>query len=288
MTRKGKSITLSVSERDKTALEHLALSFDMTWGDRPNISRLVEAIARGRLRIAANHDWNRERIDTLHQALNHLKDEGYAHEALALAHLLLERSELNYPLRQAIQAWVDRPATPWRIDLDCCIRQQRPFRLVYQDAADRIWQFTVRHARITRHEERQYLDCWCDETEGNQDIADLRHNWSLRLDRIPDEAVISPAPGHWQPELGHIAVEFHLLNRLALGYRTKTGADLDNQWLAEQQQRRVVRRIHNTFWFFREIRRYGADCVLVGPAEVRDRFAQDVLAMAQHYAPISP
>jgi predicted DNA-binding transcriptional regulator YafY len=288
MARTRSSITLSISDHEKAQLEQLALAFDKTWGDRPNISKLLKAISRGKLRIAANHDWSQERIDTLHQALNHLKDEGYTHEALTLAHLLLERSELNYPLRQAIQAWVDRPTTPWRLDLDRCIRQQRPFRLIYQDAADRTWQFTIRHALIERHEDRHYLDCWCDETEGNQDVATLKHNRSLRLDRIPDEAVISPAPGHWQPKLGHIAVEFHLLNRLALGYRTKTGADLENQWLAEQQQRRVVRRIHNTFWFFREIRRYGADCVLVGPAEVRDRFAQDVLAMAQHYAPISP
>lgn len=49
MSRKGQSITLSISERDKAALEKLAREFGMTWGDRPNISKLVEAIARARI-----------------------------------------------------------------------------------------------------------------------------------------------------------------------------------------------------------------------------------------------
>ena len=161
-------------------------------------------------------------------------------------------------------------------------------RYTYQDAADRLWNFTVRHAVIERHEDRQYLDCWCDETEGNQDIEALKHNWSLRLDRIPEEAMISRADGHWQPELSHIEVEFHLLRGLAFGYRSKTKADVTVEWLPEQRLKRVVRRIHNTFWFFREVRRYGADCVVIGPEEVRDRFAQDAILMAHHYLNEAP
>ena len=78
-------------------------------------------------------------------------------------------------------------------------------------------------------------------------------------------------------------VEFHLLNQLAMGYRAKTGADRVNEWLLEQQVRQVVRRVHNTFWFFREVRRYGADCVIVGPGEVRDRFVQDLEKSVQNY-----
>lgn len=283
MTRQKRSITLSISEHEKAQLEQLALEFGQTWGDRPNVSKLMKAIAQGKLRLAANHDWSRDRIDILNRALNLLKDEGYLNEALELAYLLLERSELNHPLRQEIQSWVEHPSAPWRIDLNRCLRQQRPFKLTYQDAADRIWNFTVRHGAIERHEDRQYLDCWCDETEGNQDVDALKHNWSLRLDRIPVEAVISRAEGHWQPKPNSIQVEFHLLNGLAFGYRSKTEADLTNEWLSEQQLRRVVRRIHNTFWFFREVRRYGADCIVIGPADVRDRFTRDVIAMARHY-----
>jgi predicted DNA-binding transcriptional regulator YafY len=287
MTRKNRSVTLSIEEHEKAQLEQLALEYGQTWGDRPNISKLVKAIAQGKLRIANNHDWSRERINTLNRILNWLKDAGERNDALAIAHFLLERSELNHPLRQEIQAWVNHPGAPWRLDLDRCLLRQRPFRLTYQDAADRIWNFTVRHATIERHEDRQYLDCWCDETEGNRDVEALSHNWSLRLDRIPEEAVISPTEGHWQPELSHIQVEFRLLHGLALGYQSKTKADVVNEWDPDTQERRVVRGITNTFWFFREVRRYGADCVVVGPKEVRERFARDAVAMARHYSDMS-
>lgn len=283
MPSKRSSVTLSISAHEKARLEKLALDFDQMWGDNPNVSKLIKAIAKGELQIAHNNDWSRDRINTLDKALDHLKDGGHFNEALTLALLLLERSELYLPMRQKIQAWVDNPGKPWRSQLDDFCRRQRPFRLAYQDAADRIWSFTVRHAAIARHEDRHYLNCWCDETEGNQDVEELKHNWTLRLDRIPEEAVFSPAEGHWQPELGYIDVELHLLNRLALGYRPKTTADLSNEWLPEQQVRRVIRRIHSTFWFFRAIHRYGADCKIVGPENVRDRFVEELERTIQNY-----
>ena len=60
------------------------------------------------------------------------------------------------------------------------------------------------------------------------------------------------------------------------------------EWFSEEQIKRVVRRVQNTFWFFREMRRYGADCVVIGPDEVRNRFAQDAIAMASHYLDEAP
>lgn len=283
MVRKRASITLSVAEQEKAQLEALALELGQTWGDRPNVSKLIKAIAKGELQVAHNNDWSCDRTTTLYTALNHLKDQGYFSAALELGQVLLERSELSHPLRHEIQAWVDAPGPPWRQDIDKFIRQIRPFRLTYEDAADRIWSFTVRHATIQRHEERLYLDCWCDETEGNQDIAQLRHNWCLRLDRIPPEATITPVEGQWHPGLDCVDVELHLINRLASAYRVKQGTDLINEWLSEQQVRRVIRRVQNTFWFFREIRRYGADCIVVAPGEVRDSFVEDLKLTLQNY-----
>jgi hypothetical protein len=284
MTRKNRSITLSISTYEKAQLEALALEFDQTWGDKPNVSKLVKAIAAGKLRLAKNHDWSRDRINTLTQVLGWLKDQGQQEAALELAYILLERSELSIPLRHEIQGWVDQPGPPWRVELDRQIKLHRPFRLTYQDAANRLWNFTVRHATIERHEDRQYLDCWCDETEGNQDIATLQHNWSLRLDRIPADTLIARAEGHWQPELSYVDVEFHLLGGLAFGYRSKKTADRTVDWLPDQHIKRVVRRIHSTFWFFREVRRYGADCVVMGPEEVRELYRQDLIKEVTHYS----
>lgn len=283
MVRKRASITLSVAEQEKAQLEALALELGQTWGERPNVSKLIKAIAKGELQVAHNNDWSCDRTEILTKALNHLKDNGHVGPALELAQVLLERSELNLPLRQEIQSWVDAPGPSWRIHIDKFIRQARPFRLAYEDAAERIWSFTVHHAIIQPHEDRHYLDCWCDETEGNKDIKALQHNWSLRLDRIPSEAIITPVDSQWRPELDWIDIEFHLINDLATNYRTKKGTDLTNDWLPEQQIRRVTRRIQNTFWFFREIRRYDPDCIIITPDDVRNRFIQKLTLALQNY-----
>ncbi|WP_088888941.1 helix-turn-helix transcriptional regulator [Leptolyngbya ohadii] len=285
MTRKGRSITLSLEESDKSQLEAIALELGMMWGDEPNISRLIKAIARRHLTVFPNNDWSRDRINTLNKARNLLVDGGYLEDALVLAHLLLERSELTLPLRQELEQFVAKPAAPWRMEIDRYIRQQQPFQLAYQDAAERVWNFTISFAIVAQHEERQYLDCWCRETEGNQDLSALAHNWSLRIDRIADAAV-SPVKGRWQGGLDSIAVEMHLLRGLAFAYRTKNGADEVNEWHPNLPQvRRVVRRVANTFWFFREIRRYGKDCIIVSPEDVRDRFKQELLEMVEQYDP---
>ncbi|NJM66011.1 MAG: WYL domain-containing protein [Acaryochloris sp. RU_4_1] len=286
MARKRSSITLSIAEPEKKQLERLALEFGQTWGDKPNISKLLKALANGDLRIGTNPDWNDDLIDVLNHARLNFIDRGQLHHAIALSQLLLERSELPVPLRHEIQQFIEHPTHPWRIRLDHYIQQRQPFQLTYQDAAERLWQFTVHHATIVIHEDRQYLDCWCAETIENQDLEPLTHNWSLRLDRIPAGTAIQPVAGMWRSQLDQIPVEFHLLRGLAFAYHTKTAADTHNEWHPDQPQvRRVIRNVTSTFWFFREIRRYGADCVLVGPKEVRERFTQDVRALYQQYFP---
>jgi hypothetical protein len=283
MTRKGRAITLSLEEDDKERLRLLATDLGMTWGSQPNISKLIEAIARGEISLTAGQSWSSDRLNALDQARRLLIDEGYVDLAMAIAQLLLERKELPEPLRLEIQQFVQKPAFPWRVELERYIQQQQPFRLSYQDAADRIWQFTIRHAQIAKHEDRQYLDCWCDETEGNQDLPELHHNWCLRLDRIP-EAAIAPIEGDWRPDFDHVLVELHLFSGLALAYRTKTDADTTNRWLPETPQvRQVIRRVTNTFWFFREILPYGENCVIVSPDAVRDRFYQKLEALMTRY-----
>jgi WYL domain len=283
VTRKGRSITLSLEESDKAQLEAIALELGMKWGDEPNISRLIKAIARRQLSVFPNNDWSRDRINTLNKARNLLIDAGHIEDALILAHLLLERSETILSLRQEIEQFIARPAAPWRIEVERYIRQQQPFQLAYQDAAERVWNFTISYAKVTPYEDRQYLDCLCKETEGNQDLPALAHNWCLRFDRIP-EAAVSPVKGRWQGELDSISVEMHLLRGLAFAYRTKTDADEVNEWHPQLPQvRRVMRRVTSTFWFFREVRRYGKDCIIVSPDEVRDRFKQELLTMVEQY-----
>ncbi|MGF1497258.1 MAG: helix-turn-helix transcriptional regulator [Elainellaceae cyanobacterium] len=285
MTRKGRAITLSVDDHQKAQLEAIALEFNITWGDKPNISQLVKTIADGKLRVAANHDWTGDRINILNQARNLLIDAGEIDSAVAIAQLLLERGELSIPLRQELEQFVHQPVSPWRLEVERLIRRQQPFQLAYQDAAGHILNFTVRYAEIVRHEERQYLDCWCDETEGNRDIPELIHNWCLRLDRLANDAAISPMAGRWRPAgLDQVPVEMHLTGGLAFAYRTKSGADVVNEWHPERPQvRRVVRQITSTFWFFREVLRYGEECEVVSPAGVRSLMKHKADALSALY-----
>lgn len=287
MGRKGQSITLSISERDKAQLESLALEFGMNWGDRANISKLVEAIARRQLLIAPNHDWKIERINALNQARAALVDAGKIEAAIAIAQLLLERSELTIPLRAELEQFVAQSTQAWRLEVERFIRRQQPFQLSYQDAAERVWHFTIRFAAIVPHEDRQYLDCWCEETEGAQGLMELAHNRSLRLDRITD-AAIHPVVGAWRTTgLETIPVELHLFRGLAFAYRSKNAIDEVNEWHESLPQvRRIVRRVSNTFWLIREVLRYGQDCEVVSPDSVREMMRQELRGMCDRYQQI--
>jgi predicted DNA-binding transcriptional regulator YafY len=284
MGRKGQSITLSISDRDKTQLEQIAIEQGMKWGDRPNISRLVEAIARRELLIGRNNDWSESRIKALQQSIQALLDAGHPESAQMIAELLLERSELSIPVRSQLERDLETSIEPWRQTLDQFIRQQQPFQLSYRDAADRLLTFTIHHARIVPYEKRLYLDCWCQETDSNQDIPELNHNWSLRLDRIAEAAIYPTAKGKWHADLDRVDVELHLMGGLAYGYQAKPD-DRINEWHPEQNQvRRVIQRISNTFWFLREILCYGDDCVVMGPESVRQMMQAKVQSMIKFYA----
>lgn len=281
MSRKGQSITLAISDRDKTQLEQIALALNIKWGERPNISKLVEAIARRKVQIGLNNDWSDDRIAALESTYRRLSDAGESELARAIATILSERSELSIPLRREIEKFLEQPPIPWRQTLDRYIYQQRPFKLNYRDAADRAWSFTIRNAAIAIHDQKQYLDCWCEETDGNLDIAELKHNRCLRLDRIP-EAAITSVQGKWRSQLDKIPVTIHLLSGLAFAYKAKPN-DLENDWLPDQPVRRVIKEINSTFWFFREILPYGEDCVIIAPDSVREKFIERLRSLWQGY-----
>ncbi|MEI6332576.1 MAG: WYL domain-containing protein, partial [Pseudanabaena sp. ELA645] len=284
MSRKGESITLSIKERDKANLEAIAIELGMTWGDRPNISKLVEAIARKQIQISKNNDWASDRIESLSRTFNLLIDYGELEKAQIIAHLLLERSELNTPLRREIEKFLDKPPEIWRHTIDRYIKQQQPFRLQYLDAADRPHQFSIYYAKVTPHEKRLYLDCWCEESSNSDDVVVLKHNRCLRLDRIPTEAAITPIQGKWRSQLDQIHVTFNLSGNLAFAYKPRD-EDIDNTWLDSNPPiRQVIRKISSTFWFYREIMPYAEDCEIIEPIDVREKFIEKVRSLYLKYS----
>jgi hypothetical protein len=70
MARKLSTITLSCSPADKNSLEALALKHGYTWGNRPNVSALMSAIANGDLVIGEASQ--REKIEA---QLKRLEDQ---------------------------------------------------------------------------------------------------------------------------------------------------------------------------------------------------------------------
>lgn len=285
MTRKNEAITLSIAEREKKELEKLALEFGKVWGDKPNISKLIKAIARQELSIAPNHDWTPQRIEALEGARKLLLDQGYTLEAQEIAKILQERSELTVQFRSEIEKFLQKPKPAWRQNIENLIKRQQPFRLTYQDAIERTWNFTVLHGQLRLIEKHQYLVCTCDETEGNQDIPVLQHNWTFRLDRIQD-AVVVPVKLAWQPNLDIIPAEFRVFRSLSFAYgkeEPKTDDISVGEIEGDPPQRLIMRNVWSTFWFFREIAKYWEDCEIVSPDVVRDRFKAKVRIIGQQY-----
>lgn len=285
MSRKGQSITLSVPEQDKTRLEQLAIKFGYIWGKKANISKLVTAIARHHLRIVVNDDWSHQRIEAMEQARKLLVDQGKIAEAEAIAQLLIERNELTIPCRSELEKFLEKPKPLWREQVENFIERKQPFRLTYQDVMERPCTFTVVYGELRLLEKHQYLLCTCQETDGNQDVIELQHNWTFRLDRI-QEAVINPVSAQWQPHLDYITVEFKVLQGLAFGY-AKGEPKPDDLTMSEIEgdppQRIIQRQIFSSFWFFRDIAKYFQDCEILAPDSVRDRFKQKLGKMCQHY-----
>lgn len=75
MSRPGASVTLSLSPKAKANLEKIALQFGMTWGERPNISALMAAIAEGKLKVDWAEDLDPEsKAAEVAKAIANLKD----------------------------------------------------------------------------------------------------------------------------------------------------------------------------------------------------------------------
>ncbi len=176
------------------------------------------------------------------------------------------RSELYSPIEEKAMELID---------------QEQPFRIAYVDAQVRAWSFTVRYAQRVRREKKYYLECWCEETQGNYDLSELQHNWSLRFDRISDAKLI-PIEGEWRIGLDTVEVEFALLRGLAHAYEPRSN-DISDIWEGDESKRIIKRNISSTFWFIREMLPYGKDCVVVAPEPVRDCVAKKLKAALENY-----
>ena len=280
MPRKKETITLSIPPGTKEQLEKIARRFNLFWGKSPSPSGLITAIAQQKLEIGEPFTLNPTQVKALQQAIKLLKDSGCIGEAQTLSSLLLERGELEAPLRQAILQQVSQMSQAWRILIEQHIQNQQSFHLLYGNSQGKEWEYTVRYAEITFEEKRFYVQIWCEETEDitNPEYPELIHNRCLRLDRI--QAVV-PTDVPWRQEgLDTLEVYIHFYRGMVKAYEPKAN-DVSNEVVGDVRQ--VVKKVSNPFWLIREVFRYGEDCEIVSPQNVRDRFREKVKSLCQRY-----
>jgi predicted DNA-binding transcriptional regulator YafY len=280
MSRKKETLTLSVPPGTKEQLEAIAQRLGIFWGKSPSISGLLVAIAECKYELSEPFTFNSTQVATLEQSIRLLQDNGYMGHAQTLLTLLLERGNLEAPLRQEIMRKVNQPSIAWRIQAENLINENKPFHLLYRNAQEQDLAYTVRYAEISPEEKRFYLEIWCEETEDikNPDYPELIHNRCLRFDRIKS---IVPIDGYWRKEgLNTLQVYLHFYGGMVKAYESKP-KDIRNEVIGEVRQ--VVRAISNPFWLIREIFRYGKDCEIVSPDNVRQHFQRELKAMRDRY-----
>ena len=279
MPRKKEALTLSVPPGTKEQLEAIASRLNILWGKKPSPSGLIVAIAQQQLEVGQRFPLTSVQVQSLEQAAKLLIDSGYIPEAQTLIALVLERANLEPPQRQSLLQLISQPVEAWQVLLDQRIENRQPFRLYYQDAQKKAWEFTVRYAQIKVREKRFYLETWNEETEGNYDIPELAHNRSLRLDRITNLATL-PIEGEWRDNQDFVKVQLHFCRGLARAYEAKA-EDVSDTW--DGNVRKVVKEVSNTFWLIREVSQYWEDCEIVSPESVRDRVKQKLRLQCQQY-----
>lgn len=283
MSRKKETITLSIPPGTKEQLEAIARSLNIYWGKEPSISGLIVAIAQQSVEVGKPFTLDSNLVHALQQAIKALIDAGQTAEAQTVLTLLLERGNLEAPLRQSLMKQLSQPAPAWRVQIEDFITRKQPFYLVYQNSQGDELAYTVRYAEVRFFEKRFYLMIWCEETEDVKDkipdLPELWHNRCLRLDRIESMATI-PASGNWQGELDYIEVYLHFYRGLVKAYQPKED-DIKDETIEDVRQ--VVRRVVNEFWLIREVARYWEDCVIVSPESMRDRLKQKLRTLCQLY-----
>jgi len=281
MPRKKETLTLSIPPGTKAQLEEIARRLNIFWGKSPSPSGLISAIAQQELEVGKPFTLNPQQVNALQQATAALIDAGHVEAAKNVLTLLLDRGNLEPPLRQSLLQQIGKPTEPWRIEVEKYIKQEQPFRLLYRNSQGQELDYTVRYAEIPFYEKRFYLQVWCEETadveEEMADLPELWHNRCFRFDRIQ---AILPTSGGWRGEFDAIEVYLHFYGWLVKAYPPKP-EDIDDKVMGDVRQ--VVRRVVNPFWFLREISQYWEDCVIISPESMRQRMQKKVQRLCDRY-----
>ncbi len=284
MPRKKETITLSIPPGTREKLEEIARNLGIFWGKSPSISGLLVAIAQKQFEVGEPFSLASAQEAALIQSIRLLNDSGYVGEAQTLSSLLLERGNLDSAMRQSVMKQISQPNEAWRIIVEQHRKNKQPFQILYINNQKEELVFTVRYAETSFEEKGFYLNIWCDETEDikNTQYPELIHNRCLSFSSIQ---TILPMNGQWRDEgLDYFKVYLHFLKGMVKAYKPKASSvnkDISSEEVGNI--RKVVRKVANPFWLIREVFRYGKDCVIVSPDEVRSQFRENLKSLCQNY-----
>ena len=282
MSSKKETITLSLTPGTKAKLEGIARELGFFWGKSPSPSALVNAIASKKLQLGEPFALSDNQIKVLRKAIAILIDTGHTTEAEIIARHILDKSQLEMPLRKELLKLVNQHLDKWSLVVEQYCNDKQPFELLYTNSQEQDLLFNVYFAQRNYHEQRFYLNIWCEETadvseENRKYFPELIHNRCLRFDRIQG---IIPKSGQWRERLDYIEVYLQFTGWMVKAYKPRK-EDISD--VTDKGIRSVTRRVFNPFWLIREIKGYGTNCTIVAPNSLRDYFRQELIAMCQLY-----
>jgi hypothetical protein len=94
--RKNETITLSIAPGSNEKLQELALLHGFKWGDKPNISKMISAIASGDLQLISPNTpipegYTQSQISALTKAIHYFANIQDFDSVAAIASILSER-----------------------------------------------------------------------------------------------------------------------------------------------------------------------------------------------------
>lgn len=279
MARKSETITLSIQKGTKEKLERIAEKLGLLWGDRPSISGLLNALATDEIYAGRPFELTKNQERALESAVKLLIDSSNLEFANTIVELLLERGNLETPMRNQLINQILHDFEGWRKAIDFHLSEQKPFLLHYQNSQGEQELLNVCYGEIRFREKRYYLEAWCEETLPEPEIPELTHNRCFRLDeRIKN---ILKSNSRWRKEgLDFIPVQLHFYGGMIKAYERKL-EDIDVE--EKEDKLVVIRKVDNPFWFVREILPYGKNCEIISPEKVRDRYIEQLKNIVELY-----
>ena len=278
MVRKTETITLSIKKGTKEKLESIAERLELFWGDRPSISGLLNALSTDEIYAGRPFQLTKNQQKALESAIKLLTDAGKIEFATKIVELLLERGNLETPIRNQLLNQISYEFEGWRETINNLIALEKPFLLVYKNSQQEQELFNVCYCEIRFHEKRYYLDGWCEETNPEAEIPELTHNRCFRFDRVKK---ILKSNSRWHDDgLDFIEVTLHFYRGMIKAYESKI-EDIDVR--DEGDKLVVIRKVSNPFWLVREILPYGYKCEIVSPEVVRKKYIEEIKKITKIY-----